>query len=110
MADLDVNSALACAATFPQRLDLRAFDEIVIPESARSCWIATGEAARDSVRHAPLAAAIGRALGRSNRVDGRLKRALAPVLIRPSGLISRCFARALQRFHQRRVVSRVVQR
>jgi hypothetical protein len=71
MADLEVAGALSRAAMFPGTIDLRALEDLVIPESARSLWLATVEAARNSVEHRPLIAAIQKALENRERGEDR---------------------------------------
>jgi hypothetical protein len=99
MAELEVIGALPHAAMFPDELDLQALEGLVILESARSHWVATVEAARDSVRHTRLTAAIESTLRRNAGISRRLLRALPPELGRPPVLLSRSLLRALKRFH-----------
>jgi hypothetical protein len=62
MADLAVSGALSQAAMFPDTIELRAIESLVIPASARPHWLATVEAAKHSPSHSPLVAAIQKAL------------------------------------------------
>jgi hypothetical protein len=67
MADLEVAGALSRAAMFPDRIDLRAIENLVVPESVRAHWLATLEAARNSVKHHELITAIQEALKNGQR-------------------------------------------
>ena len=71
MADLEISGALSQAPMFPDTIELRAVEGLVIPASARSHWVATVEAAKHSVSYSPLVAAIQKALETSERLNSR---------------------------------------